>query len=134
MIKCNFTDIRNLWETETKISGHWCDIKNEMIKQAAKCRNYNSDVIYDINGIEKKITKGTEFICHELFYECGIHSTLEFSGNEWTEEQKLDEMKKHSSNCFCILCIEFRKVSERDYELTCEDVTLAKLQESENVS
>lgn len=125
MIKCNFTDIRNSWETneEIRISGGWYDIKNLMIKCAGKCNHYNADVIYDINWIDKKINHGEEFLIHELFYDCGVHSTSEFSGDEWTEERKLEEMRKHCSQCFCVLKVEYKKVSERDYELTCLDVT-----------
>lgn len=122
--KCNFSDIRNSWETKDaiKIDGSWCSIQCELIKQAAKCRNYASDIVIDINGIDKKIHKGEEFETHLFFYDCGVHSTLEYSGNEWTEEQKCEELKKHCDGLFAEFKIQFSKVDTRDYELICEEI------------
>lgn len=100
------------------MSGNTSSINTFLIKKAALCKNYSSDIIYDISAMEKKIQEMKPFSAEMFIYDNGVHSTLE------SENVDIEVMKQCSQPLICHVFIEFKPddESERFWTLSLDEV------------
>lgn len=109
MIVCNFyvNDVGNIF-------GNWTDVKTSMIKSAANCERYSSDVYYDIKECEELIENKEEFERYQIFYENGVHFVKTL--------QEVEDVFRNVANVFRYTKVSFIKNNDTDFMLSYEDL------------
>lgn len=108
-------DTNKIYMTGSSKGLNWCEIQTKLIQLAGKlCDRYASDIIIDINSVQKFIDNGNDF-CKEIFLfgfrEFGVdHKAFVISrGFDSPEYREVWELSVSKENGFCSMILERKR-------------------------